>query len=122
MPKTGKTSLCKNLAKDLNLVHIKVSHIIREFMKNPFSLTAQTLINTTALLRAFLLKPNLTWHLDVFNSYVDELGLISSYDLSTSLEVDESPSHRKKWSRTCWQLINRKKCVKNWSNVEAKSP
>jgi hypothetical protein len=44
MPKTGKTSLCKNLAKDLNLVHIKVSHIIREFMKNPFSLTAQTLM------------------------------------------------------------------------------
>ena len=40
MGKTGKTALAKEIQKKLNLVHIKVAHVIREFMQNPFSQTA----------------------------------------------------------------------------------
>lgn len=43
--KTGKTSLCQLLSKKLGLVHLKVSHLIRDFVKNPFSATAQELVD-----------------------------------------------------------------------------
>lgn len=45
MSKTGKTSLCQVLNKKMNLVHIKISHLIRDFVKNPFSATAQELMD-----------------------------------------------------------------------------
>lgn len=44
MGKSGKTSLAKELNKRQNLVHIKVAHVIREFMQNPFSATAQEMV------------------------------------------------------------------------------
>ncbi len=44
MGKTGKTALAREIQRKLNLVHVKVAHVIREFMRNPFSQTAQEMV------------------------------------------------------------------------------
>jgi adenylate kinase family enzyme len=38
MPKSGKSTLAKKLSEELGIVRIKISHMLREYASNAFSL------------------------------------------------------------------------------------